>query len=455
MDSKRSRVPNSAQFNELPSQTDPLPRYNGIDRLKKRIGNYRQHHTVCSPRFDQSFNDACEQQSMETVVLQKRSFEHKGKKASKKTNKTQPQDPPINLPEVKMEPEFDHRMSPDFADLELCAAALEKDAATIGHFPGLAELIGDNALNDSDTFKDIISDLSDLDNADFPDFKQEPGTQYDWHKPEMIGLGSSQLGSSRGQSDIAMTEPLGPLQIVKQEHGNTMSMPLLRPSLAQNMSAQQVDLNRNVGGPRPFTHRVNNLDFINKNMIPSGAQFPIVPKQEIMMAQHQQRHQMPHIRPNIATNAFNKQQFPEISAQNRPNSMVRPNVMRFPQHHHRPPQMLRAPQMRPQMVNWTSVPNSSGIAMQPQHQVYMQQQHHRLPYIHAMAGNAHTSNTDWRNNTMMPHQQSINLNDNGNSLEFLQNLAVGDASNFPAQDLLSSLDSVVTADDFDDILGSV
>lgn len=53
------------------------------------MGNYRQHHTICSPRFDQSFTGACEQQSIETVVLQKRFLENKAKKAAKKTDKKQ------------------------------------------------------------------------------------------------------------------------------------------------------------------------------------------------------------------------------------------------------------------------------------------------------------------------------------------------------------------------------
>lgn len=71
--------------------TDTINKCNGIERLKKRIGNYRQHHTVCSPRFDQSFSGACEQQSIETVVLQKRFLENKAKKAAKKADKKQPE----------------------------------------------------------------------------------------------------------------------------------------------------------------------------------------------------------------------------------------------------------------------------------------------------------------------------------------------------------------------------
>lgn len=453
MDANGSPVPNSAQFHrhDAQRQADPLPRYNGIERLKKRIGNYRQHHTVCGPRFNQSFSDACEQQSMETVVLHKRSLQHKAKKAPKKASKAAAQEPPINVPPaIKQEPDFGHRLSPDFADLDECAAALERDAATIG-------------LNDSDTLNIIISELSDLDNVDFPDFKQEPGIEPNWHKPQMSSrLGGGQLGSSKGQgipamsaSVVPMNETLVPIQSIKQEPRSTLSMPfVVPPPMPQSLAAQQVDLNRNVGGPRPFGHQVNTVHFASKNVMASGApvsQFPIVPKQGLLLAPpHQQPLHMPH-------NAFNKHPFAAMPMQNATHFMgPRPNAMRFPPHQpaNRQQPMMRAPLMRPQMANWTAMPNSTGMAMQPQHQVFMQQPC-RPPFMHATAASASTTNTDWRNSAMMPPQQSIHFNDNGNSLEFLENLAVGDASNFPAQDLLSSLDSVVTADDFDDILGTV
>lgn len=64
---------------------------NGLERLKKRMGQYRQHHTECGPRFDQSFTGACEQQSVETVILQQRFLENKAKKAAKKADKKQPE----------------------------------------------------------------------------------------------------------------------------------------------------------------------------------------------------------------------------------------------------------------------------------------------------------------------------------------------------------------------------
>lgn len=69
---------------------DSMPKLAGIDRLQRRMNNYRQRHTYCGPRFDQSFSGACEQQTIETTVLQKRFLENKAKKSVKKTEKRQP-----------------------------------------------------------------------------------------------------------------------------------------------------------------------------------------------------------------------------------------------------------------------------------------------------------------------------------------------------------------------------
>lgn len=69
--------------------TDSISNCNSIDRLKRRLGDYRQRHTVFGPRFDHSFDDACKQQSIETGLLQKRYVENKAKKAAKKTDKKQ------------------------------------------------------------------------------------------------------------------------------------------------------------------------------------------------------------------------------------------------------------------------------------------------------------------------------------------------------------------------------
>lgn len=95
--------------------------------------------------------------------------------------------------------------------------------------------------------------------------------------------------------------------------------------------------------------------------------------------------------------------------------------------------------------------------MRPQHQMFMQQhgnqqqrmptqfghmnQQRQQPNVHPVPNDKMAMNPDWRHTATMSQQQSINFNDNGNSLEFLDNLPVGDASNYTAQDLLSSLDN--------------
>lgn len=70
--------------------SESMPKLVGVDRLARRMNLYRQRHTDCGPRFDQSFSGACEQQTIETTVLQKRFLENKAKKVVKKTDKRQP-----------------------------------------------------------------------------------------------------------------------------------------------------------------------------------------------------------------------------------------------------------------------------------------------------------------------------------------------------------------------------
>lgn len=58
-----------------------------FDRLKKRMGTYRKRQVETVPRFDQTFTGICEQQSIETNVLQKRFIETKAKRVAKKADK--------------------------------------------------------------------------------------------------------------------------------------------------------------------------------------------------------------------------------------------------------------------------------------------------------------------------------------------------------------------------------
>lgn len=60
-----------------------------FDRLKKRMNTYRKRQVDTVPRFDQTFTGICEQQSIETNVLQKRFIETKAKRVAKKADKKQ------------------------------------------------------------------------------------------------------------------------------------------------------------------------------------------------------------------------------------------------------------------------------------------------------------------------------------------------------------------------------
>jgi MamL-1 domain len=85
-------------FNSMPSNINNNNNNNAelnpkrqavFDRLKKRMNLYRKRQTETIPRFDQTFNGICEQQSVETNVLQKRFVESKAKRVAKKADKKQ------------------------------------------------------------------------------------------------------------------------------------------------------------------------------------------------------------------------------------------------------------------------------------------------------------------------------------------------------------------------------
>lgn len=58
-----------------------------FERLKKRMNLYRKRQTETIPRFDQTFTGICEQQNIETNLLQKKFLESKAKRVAKKTDK--------------------------------------------------------------------------------------------------------------------------------------------------------------------------------------------------------------------------------------------------------------------------------------------------------------------------------------------------------------------------------
>lgn len=68
-----------------------------FDRLKKRMNLYRKRQNESIPRFDQTFSGICEQQSVETNVLQKRFVESKAKRVAKKADKKQTDVVPSNV----------------------------------------------------------------------------------------------------------------------------------------------------------------------------------------------------------------------------------------------------------------------------------------------------------------------------------------------------------------------
>lgn len=72
-----------------------------FDRLKKRMNLYRKRQNESIPRFDQTFSGICEQQSVETNVLQKRFVESKAKRVAKKADKKQTDVVPNNVTVVR------------------------------------------------------------------------------------------------------------------------------------------------------------------------------------------------------------------------------------------------------------------------------------------------------------------------------------------------------------------
>lgn len=76
------------QLNQQHQETTPIKQA-VVDRLKRRLETYRRRQVDVAPRFEQTFNGVCEQQSQETNALQKRYLESKAKRQAKKTDKKQ------------------------------------------------------------------------------------------------------------------------------------------------------------------------------------------------------------------------------------------------------------------------------------------------------------------------------------------------------------------------------
>lgn len=72
--------------NNIPSELNPK-RQAVFDRLKKRMGGYRKRQNESIPRFEQTFNGICQQQSEETNALKSKFEQSKAKRVAKKADK--------------------------------------------------------------------------------------------------------------------------------------------------------------------------------------------------------------------------------------------------------------------------------------------------------------------------------------------------------------------------------
>lgn len=233
-----------------------------------------------------------------------------------------------NLVECKQEP--DH----DFADLE---AAFEKDAAANGLFKGLSDIIGDSTNDESDTFKELISDLSDF-HPELLNFEEKPLIQIkteDGIKQEMVSQGvndglnakgnnnsvppqyppqfnDSQMKRERGPyntsngSNAPMTEMSPAAQTLKHmaeqhQHKNAIGMGYHpRPPQPQQVNTNRVAYDfSSFNGPAEWASATNNPVQFHKN---SGPGFDIKP--EMMYSQ-----QMPNQGKMGTTGPYSKQQY--------------------------------------------------------------------------------------------------------------------------------------------------
>ncbi|KAI5738723.1 hypothetical protein M8J77_010459 [Diaphorina citri] len=72
--------------------TEALPpkRQAVVDRLRRRIENYRRHQSDCVPRYDHSFNGLVERDIQETLLLKQKYLESKAKRSKNKPEKKLP-----------------------------------------------------------------------------------------------------------------------------------------------------------------------------------------------------------------------------------------------------------------------------------------------------------------------------------------------------------------------------
>lgn len=68
-----------------------------IDRLRLRMGKYRNRTRDAAPRFDKTFQNDCESQNQDALALQKRMLDSKAKRAKQKINPADKQKQPDSM----------------------------------------------------------------------------------------------------------------------------------------------------------------------------------------------------------------------------------------------------------------------------------------------------------------------------------------------------------------------
>jgi hypothetical protein len=289
---------NQMQPSQHQSTDIPPKRRAVVDRLKRRFEIYRRRQTEVEPRFEQIFEQTCEQQSLETNLLQKRFLESKAKRVVKKTDKKQAdaiagslqssvhvqqnfikrpvEEPTENLTKFSVEivqqleftsavdsqpqqistnvtvktltntsvnkndnsghaspvtlqgPNQQHTKNTTSSDINNSPSPhihqQQNDLDLVGNIVNfkqependfadlkLSDLIGDNTNDESETFKELISDLSDFhpDSMNLLNFDEKPMVEV---KQENLQLDSLLLHSNLHAPSMIKTNVGNPLQ---------------------------------------------------------------------------------------------------------------------------------------------------------------------------------------------------------------------------------------------------
>lgn len=494
----------------------PAKRQAVVDRLKRRFEIYRRRQNEVAPRFEQTFDQTCEQQSMETNLLQKRFLESKAKRVPKKTEKKQtdsiagslqnsvhvqqnflkrPADESSeNLTkfsvEIVQQLEFttsaadsgqpqqistnvtvkaltnasvksdnsghpspatpqsqpqtaqhstnndlnsNHMASPSphlqqNDDLDLVGNIVDFKQEPENDFADLklSDLIGDNTNDESDTFKELISDLSDFhpDSMNLLNFDEKPMLEV---KQEHI------------QSDLQSNHQMQHHQMPLDTMGTKTNIgsPLHQQQYTNNYACQQDNLSKR-------------LPSFNQHNGPTGSVNELSPAAQTlkqMAEQHQHKtamnngmvYQRTNLQPNNGSsftgfnNQFSRNEF--NIGQQQPASFNKSDFpvpdfikqeMIFPQQNEYDFKRLQQMQQKPLGVNPNGVQNNFTNKASQQYVQYPQQGSNSLPNHGPQAnnfmpnnGNANNRNTSGSNNNMghttlqMKQTQQMHINQHG------------------------------------------